>query len=75
MLQLLRRNEKRFQGGLVFKAHRPVYHSTLGWRVIKKKKGERWDETSKGEMISPPRLITSFERPVTYILQATPGRI
>jgi len=29
---------KRFRGGLVFKAHRIVYHSTLGWRVIKKKK-------------------------------------
>jgi len=27
----------RFRGGLVFKAHRLVYHSTLGWRVIKKK--------------------------------------
>jgi len=25
------------QGGLVFKAHRLVYHSTLGWRVIKKR--------------------------------------
>jgi len=24
-------------GGLVFKAHRLVYHSTLGLRVIKKK--------------------------------------
>jgi len=28
---------KRFRGGLVFKAHRLVYHSTLGLRVIKKK--------------------------------------
>ena len=28
----------RFRGGLVFKAHRLVYHSTLGLRVIKKKK-------------------------------------
>jgi len=28
----------RFRGGLVCKAHRLVYHSTLGWRVIKKKK-------------------------------------
>ena len=28
---------KRFRGVLVFKAHRLVYHSTLGWRVIKKK--------------------------------------
>ena len=29
---------KKFRGGLVFKAHRLVYHSTLGSRVIKKKK-------------------------------------
>jgi len=35
--QLLRRNMYRFRGGLVFKAHRLVYHSTLGLRVIKKK--------------------------------------
>ena len=28
---------KRFRGGIVFKAHRIVYHSTLGSRVIKKK--------------------------------------
>ena len=36
----------RVQGGLVFKAHRLVYHSTLGLRVIKKKNkkkgGTRW---------------------------------
>jgi len=36
--QLLRRNVNRFRGGLVFKAHRLVYHSTLGVIVIKKKK-------------------------------------
>jgi len=29
---------KRFRGVLVFKAHRLVYHSTLGLRVMKKKK-------------------------------------
>ena len=29
---------KRFRGGLVFKAHRLLYHSALGLRVIKKKK-------------------------------------
>ena len=28
----------RFRRGLVFKAHRLLYHSTLGSRVIKKKK-------------------------------------
>ena len=32
------RNVKRFRGGLVFKAHRRLYHSTPGLRVIKKKK-------------------------------------
>ena len=32
---------KRFRGGLVFKAHRLVYHPTLGWRVIKKKKKKK----------------------------------
>ena len=34
----LSRNVKRFRGGLVFKAHRLLYHSTLGSRVIKTKK-------------------------------------
>jgi len=33
----------RFRGGLVFKAHRLLYHSTLGLRVIKKKKRGRED--------------------------------
>jgi len=31
-------NVKRFRGGLVFKAHRLVYHSTLGLKVITRKK-------------------------------------
>ena len=29
------------EGGIVFKAHRLSYHSTLGLRVIKKKKRDR----------------------------------
>ena len=37
-LQLLYRNVQRSRGGLVFKAHRLVYHSILGLRVIKKKR-------------------------------------
>ena len=32
---------KRFRGGLVFKAHRLVYHATLGLRVIKKREKSR----------------------------------
>jgi len=31
-------NVQRFRGGLVFKAHRRLYHSTLGLTVMKKKK-------------------------------------
>jgi len=34
----------RIRGGLVFKAHRLVCHSTLGVREIKKKKGRAWRE-------------------------------
>ena len=39
--QLLSRNLERFRGELVSKAHRLLYHSTLGSRVIKKKKKAR----------------------------------
>jgi len=39
--QQLYRNVQRFQGGLAFKAHRLVYHSILGLRVIMKKKENR----------------------------------
>ena len=34
-------NVKRFRGGLVFKAHRLLYHSTLGLRVINKKRKKK----------------------------------
>jgi len=34
----VKRNVKRFRGGRVFEAHRLLYHSTLGLRVIKKMK-------------------------------------
>ena len=39
--QLLSGNVERFRGGLVFKAHRLLYHSPLGFRVIKKKKKKK----------------------------------
>ena len=61
--QLLRRNVKRFPGGLVFKAHRLLYHSTLGVRVIKKKKkvganpgalGERARASAEVGLLPPP---------------------
>ena len=38
MNNFFEKNAKRFRGGLVFKAHRLVCQSTLGWRVMEKKK-------------------------------------
>ena len=51
----------RDRGGLVFKAHRLVYHATLGSRVIKKKKKRpggrrsrrRWRAASAPRHASP----------------------
>ena len=37
-----------FRGGLVFKAHRLSYYSTLGSRVIKKKSIIRFDADMRG---------------------------
>ena len=34
----VRGNVERLRGGLVFRAHRLLYHSTLGSRVTKKRK-------------------------------------
>ena len=34
----LTKNAQRFRGGFGFKVHGLLYHSTLGWRAIKKKK-------------------------------------
>ena len=43
---------ERFRGGLVSKAHRLLYHSTLGSRVINKKKRWVW-ETWRKRRLSP----------------------
>ena len=49
---------QRFRGGLVFKAHRPLYHSSIGLRAIKKKK-EKVGGWSRGWTSVSPRLISS----------------
>ena len=36
--QILHRNVQRFRGGIISKAYRPLYHSTRGLGVMKKKK-------------------------------------
>ena len=59
--QTPRRIVERFRGGLVFQAHRLLYHSTLGSLVIKKKKKIRnlnrdpkacWRSHSQGEVFA-----------------------
>jgi len=54
--QLMHRNVQRFRGGLVFKAHRLWYHSTLGVRVTKKKQevcGTSSSALKKKDPVSP----------------------
>ena len=49
-------NVKRFRGGLVFKAHRRLYHSTLDLRVLKKQKVDLgWAMTvcDQGKQVPP----------------------
>ena len=71
--QLLRRNVKLFRGGLVFKAHRLLHHSTLGSRGMKeKKKNDRCHRcleccrTPAVERIEVPRLSGDLHRPGSH---------
>jgi len=71
---LTHRNVQRFRGGLVFKAHRLLYHSTLGLKVIEKKKkvgglgvgvqglGLRGDQWSSKPIRTPARIIVDLRR-------------
>jgi len=60
--KLLFLNLQRFRGGLVFKAHRLFYHSTLGLRVIKKKK-------------KVPPIKSSFSGPCFVLARAGTRRL
>jgi len=55
---------KRFRGGLVVKAHRLLYHSTLGSRVIKKKTG--CDGIVSGEFLEDGAHRTPRKRSMIY---------
>ena len=75
--QLLRRNVKRFRGGLVFEAHRLLYHSTLGLRVIKKKQKIRGVLTSTtcgfgGSKRPPDKASVASCAPHTADYEGTP---
>ena len=48
--------------GLVFKAHRLVYHSTLGLRVIKKKGRHRLGHRQAPEQLAEPRVVVALGR-------------
>jgi len=58
---VLRRNVKRFRGGPVFKAHRLVYHSILGLRVIIK-------GTEEAHLLARGRGESSF-----FLITLKPG--
>ena len=51
-----------FRGGLVFKAHRLLYHPTLGSRVIKKKKKYLRDVDQQKVFIGAVRHPRQVER-------------
>jgi len=58
-LRIGARNVKRFRGGLVFKAHRRLYHSTLDLRVIKQRRRSyrRTRRSSGGACLLPASYI------------------
>ena len=56
---------ERFRGGLVFKAHRRLYHSTLGLRAIKKggRTGSEWVEPGIHASMLWRRTVSTFVDP------------
>ena len=67
---VLRQSMKRFHGGLVVEAHRLLYHSTLGSRVLMKKKKVQRFIRSEG----PERNLFSFTalRPIREKNRSSP---
>ena len=56
---MLSRNVERFRGVLVLKAHRSLYHSTLGLQVIKKKKKKKEKGRGRESIIAVRRGQTT----------------
>ena len=61
---------KRFRGGLVFKAHRLLYHSTLGLRVIKRGRERR--RTSRRALRSSATGMRRLS-PVPFAAESSPS--
>jgi len=68
--QLLRRNVKRFRGGLVFEADGLVYHSTLGLRVIKKNRKKRRDPRGLGFSVPLSSKLGTYKTVKAHIRQS-----
>ena len=79
---------KRFRGGLVFKAHRLLDHSTLCSRVIKKKKKDTWldsyyiavslsvsDRLRVGEVLRGKKMALRGTDPESYLTDYTLAQI
>jgi len=62
------RNVQWFRGGLVFKAQRLLYHSTLGLRVIKKKRNLGLEQNSGFKVLDFDRLPQPPQHPRHRIL-------
>jgi len=62
---------KRFRVGLVFKAHRILYHSTLGLRVIEKKKTLRAGSLCVARVLLAQALVLLQRLGVTYMTVGT----
>ena len=61
---------QRFRGGLVFKTHRLLYHSTLGLRVIKKRfQGLGF----RGELFGVSNSEGSYLRLIDFVYHSTLG--
>ena len=69
--ELLHRNVQRFRGGLVFKANRLLHHSTLGLRVIKKKKITTGVFQTFGGWEEEKLLLGSMKADTTQVFHCT----
>ena len=62
---------QRFRGGIVFKAHRLLCHSTLGLREMKKKdRVTRWVAAAcrwRGNRVTPVPLFLMSEVPLFFM--------
>jgi len=65
MLEVAGLDLEQFRGGLIFKAHRLLYHSTPGLRVIKKKK-RTWSQTRNESLSAATFGTTSLHRGLGY---------